>query len=80
MKVGFQHPDTGIPCIGIWDIGSNVLQFDFEDFEEAERHNTLEDLKLVQEWCIQNSINCYSEDQGNRHLRYLGINERLDDE
>lgn len=78
MKVGFQHPDSGIPCIGEWDQEGEVLMFDFEDYEEAERHNSEEDIKLTREWNMANSINCHSEDQANNHLAYLGIKERME--
>jgi hypothetical protein len=78
MKVSFQHPDTGIPCIGEWDEEGEVLFFDFEDYEEAVKYNSVEDIEITRKWCMRNSINCDSEVQANNHLAYLGIKERLE--
>lgn len=77
MQVGFQHPDTGIPCVATYDEDGKTLMFDIENPEEAERHNTEEDIQAVFKWCMRNPINCYSLDQAYDHMRYLGIREQL---
>lgn len=78
FKLGFQCPLNGIPCIAEWDEEIEVLHFDFEDFEEAAKTNTKQEIKETVNWYMQNSINCYSINQANRHLEYLEINERFE--
>lgn len=78
MKVGFQHPDYGIPCIAEWDEEGQTLQFDIEDYDDAEKYYPADAVEDVRKWCMRNSINCDSEDRGNDHLTFLGVKERLE--
>jgi hypothetical protein len=79
VKVGFQHPDYGIPCIAIWDEDGETLMFDIEDYEEAEKWNPAEDVEAVRQWCMRNAINCDSANRANNHLAFLGIKECIAD-
>jgi hypothetical protein len=78
MITGFQHPDTGIPCIASYDEDGETLTFDIENPDENKKHNSEEAIQEVYKWCMRNVINCYSEDQAIRHMRYLGIREDLE--
>ncbi|MMZ59128.1 hypothetical protein D1872_211480 [compost metagenome] len=77
MKLRFQCPLNGIPCIAEWDEEGEILQFDFEDFEEAIKTNTKQEIGETVYWCMQNVINCHSIHQANRHLDFLEIDERF---
>lgn len=77
VKIHFEHPETSIMLVGEWDDRGETVVFDFEDFDLAAEKNTQNDIEEVREWCIQSAINCYDVHQANRHLTYLGINERF---
>lgn len=79
VKIGFQHPEYGIPCVAIWDEDGKTLMFDIEDYDDAEQWNTAEDVENVRQWCMRNAINCESINRVNSHLAFLGIEERLAD-
>lgn len=79
MWVGFQHPSTGIPCIGEWDEYTNELTFYIEDEEKAEEYNNPKDLKEVLNWCEWKARNDLdSAERVNQYLNNLGIMERLE--
>jgi hypothetical protein len=78
LKVGFQLPDNGIPMIGEWDESNGVLQFDIENACDVDEHYPKDEVDYAVKWAQSNSINCVSEEMGNRHLSYLGVRERLE--
>lgn len=75
--VYFNHPETNIPMYAEYDLDGDVVMFDTVDFISAEEKYGRDIVAYVHQWSMQSNINCYSTDQANRHLIYLGIEEQF---
>lgn len=76
--IHFNHPETDIPMYAEYDVNGEVVMFDTVDFVAAEDKYGRDKVTYVHEWSMQSNINCYSTDQANNHLAYLGIKERFE--